>query len=53
MAPRFSAFVYVADEEEGIADLDVIRLGGRWGLGLGGYHTALTSQAFSNVFDLC
>ena len=24
---RFSAFVYVADEEEGVAKLDVLRLG--------------------------
>ena len=28
--PRFSAYVYVADEEEGVAMLDVIRLGQHW-----------------------
>ena len=28
---RFSAFVYVADEEEGVAKIDVLRLGLRVG----------------------
>ena len=43
---RFSAFVYVADEEEGVAKLDVLRLGHAGAQDVGYQASAIESVLF-------